>query len=61
MYVIKVGKYYVKDVDICNGFIGGIKLSKEIMRGFKDWKTANVIAESVNGLIIKTDDEVSNG
>lgn len=35
MYVVKVGDYYVKEVETAfGGFIGNIVLSKEVMRNF---------------------------
>lgn len=61
MFVIKVGNYYVKDVDVAfGGFTSDITLSKEIMKGFtKDG--AERIAKMVNGKVIEMAEEVTNG
>lgn len=61
MFVIKVGNYYVKDVDVAfGGFTSDITLSKEIMKGFtKDG--AERIAKMVNGKVIEMAEDVTNG
>lgn len=60
MYVIKVGEYYVKEVDVALGsFINDIVLSKEIMKNFK-LEGAKRIAELINGEIIEIPEEVTN-
>ena len=61
MFVIKVGNYYVKDVNVAfGGFTSDITLSKEIMKGFtKDG--AERIAKMVNGKVIEMAEEVTNG
>lgn len=61
MFVIKVGNYYVKDVDVAfGGFTSDITLSKEIMKGFtKDG--AERIAKMINGIVIEMAEEVTNG
>ncbi len=61
MFVIKVGNYYVKDVDVAfGGFTSDITLSKEIMKGFtKD--EAERIAKMINGIVIEMAEEVTNG
>lgn len=60
MYVIKVGEYYVKEVDVAfGGFINDIVLSKEIMKNFK-LEGAKRIAELINGEIIEIPEEVTN-
>ena len=52
MFVIKVGDYYVKDVNVeFGGFIGDITLSKERMRNFKE-EGAQRVAKLVNGEVI---------
>ena len=58
MFVIKVGNYYVKDVDVAfGGFTSDITLSKEIMKGFtKDG--AERIAKMINGIVIEMVDEI---
>ena len=55
MYVIKVGDFYVKVVDVeFGGFVSNIVLSKEIMRNFtKDG--AERIAKMVNGEVVCMD------
>lgn len=60
MYVIKVGEYYVKQVDVAfGGFINDIVLSKEIMKNFK-LEGAKRVAELINGEIIEIPEEVTN-
>lgn len=61
MFVIKVGNYYVKDVNVAfGGFTSDITLSKEIMKGFtKDG--AERIAKMINGIVIEMAEEVTNG
>lgn len=60
MYVIKVGDYYVKEVDVAfGGFINDIVLSKEIMKNFK-LEGAKRVAELINGEIIEIPEEVTN-
>lgn len=60
MYVIKVGDFYVCDVEVAfGGFIGGIKLSKEIMGNFsKDG--AERIAKMIGGEVIDMGEVVTN-
>ena len=58
MYVVKVGEYYVRNVDICGGNIKEIILSKELMRNFTK-NTAEVIAKKINGEVIEMAEEVS--
>lgn len=55
MYVIKVGKYYVKRIEksyYC-GYISEILLSCETMTGFENKKVASEIAKQINGKVIK--------
>lgn len=59
MYVVKVGEYYVRDIDMIGGYIGEIELSKEIMRNFNK-NTAELIAKKVNGEVIEMAEEVTN-
>lgn len=60
MYVIKVGEYYVKEVEVAfGGFINDIVLSKEIMKNFK-LEGAKRVAELINGEIIEIPEEVTN-
>lgn len=61
MFVIKVGNYYVKDVNVAfGGFTSDITLSKEIMKSFtKDG--AERIAKMINGKVIEMAEEVTNG
>lgn len=58
MYVVKVGEYYVKAVDILAGYTGEIELSKEIMRNFSK-NTAEAIAEKINGEVIEVTEQVT--
>ena len=53
MYVIKVGKYYVKRIEksyYC-GYISEILLSCETMTGFENKKIASDIAKQINGIV----------
>jgi hypothetical protein len=59
MYVVKVGEYYVRGIDMIGGYIGEIELSKEIMRNFNK-NTAELIAKKVNGEVIEMAEEVTN-
>ena len=60
MYVVKVGEYYVKSVDVeFGGFISEILLSKEIMRNFTE-DGAKRVAEMINGEVISIAEEVTN-
>jgi len=60
MYVVKVGNFYVKSVDVAFG--GGVReilLSTEIMRNFtKDG--AKRIAKMINGEVISMGDVETN-
>ena len=60
MYVIKVGDFYVSDVDVAfGGFTSSITLSKELMKNFtKDG--AERIAKMINGEVISMGDVVTN-
>lgn len=59
MYVVKVGEYYVRGIDMIGGYIGEIELSKEIMGNFNK-NTAELIAKKVNGEVIEMAEEVTN-
>ncbi|MBQ6546485.1 MAG: hypothetical protein IJL74_00610 [Bacilli bacterium] len=60
MYVIKVGNYYIKDVEVAfGGFTSEIVLSKEIMKGFTK-EGAERIAKMVNGDVISMVDVETN-
>jgi len=59
MYVVKVGEYYVKSVDILISCLGEIELSKELMRTFTK-NTAEMIAKKLNGEVIEMAEEVTN-
>ena len=59
MYIVKVGEYYVRDVDIYCGNVGEITLSQEIMRQFKNKPLAEIVAKKVNGKLIEMADEVT--
>ena len=60
MYVVKVGEYYVKNVDVeFGGFISDIVLSKEISRNFKK-DGAERIAKLVNGVVINMEEVATN-
>ena len=60
MYVVKVGEYYIKDVEASfGGFINEITLSKEIMRNFT-LEGAERIANMVNGEVISMGDVSTN-
>ncbi len=58
MYVVKVGEYYVRAVDIYAGVIEEIVLSKELMRNFSK-NTAEVVAKKVNGEVVEIADQVT--
>ena len=61
MYVIKVGKYYVKRIEksyYC-GYISEILLSCETMTGFENKKVASEIAKQINGKVIKIKGDVT--
>ena len=61
MFVIKVGDFYVKSVDVeFGGFISYIVLSKEIMRSFTNKDSAERIAKMVNGEVIKMEEVATN-
>ncbi len=60
MYVVKVGNYYVKTVDVeFGGFTGDILLSKEVMRNFTK-EGAERIAKMIKGEVIEMAEEVTN-
>ena len=59
IYVVKVGEYYVKGIDMFDRIIGDIELSKEIMRNFTK-NTAEIIAKKINGEVIEIAEEVTN-
>lgn len=55
MYVVKVGDYYIKNIDyLCRD----ITISKELMRSF-DKNMAERLAKSVNGEVIQMDNQVT--
>jgi len=58
IFVIKVGEYYVRGVDMFGGNIGEIVLSKEIMRNFTK-NTAEIIAKRINGEVVEIADQVT--
>lgn len=64
MYVIKIGEYYVKSVELTRYEdtrrlkLNDILLSKEIMRNF-DKQIAELIAKKINGEIIIITEEVT--
>ncbi len=60
MFVIKVGDFYVKDVETTfGGFVPEITLSKEIMRNFTR-EGAERIAKMINGEVVSMGDVVTN-
>lgn len=60
MYVVKVGEFYVKDVEVAfGGFTSEITLSKELMKSFTQ-EGAERIAKMVNGEVISMGDVVTN-
>jgi len=60
MFVVKVGKYYVKDLEVAfGGYLGEIILSKEMQRGFTK-EGAERIAKLVNGEVIEMAEVVTN-
>ena len=60
MYVVKVGDFYIKNVEVAfGGFIESIELSKEIMRNFTE-EGAERMAKMVNGEVISMGDVVTN-
>lgn len=61
MYIVKVGDFYVKDVNVAfGGFISDITLSKEKMRDFTK-EGAERVAKMVNGIVMYMTNEVNNG
>ena len=60
MYVVKVGDFYIKNVDVAfGGFVESIELSKEIMRNFT-LEGAERIAKMINGEVVSMGDVVTN-
>ena len=60
MYVIKVGEFYVSDVEVVfGGFVSNITLSKEMMKNFTK-EGAERIAKMINGEVIDMGDVVTN-
>lgn len=64
MYVIKVGEYYVKSVEMIERLdgsyiVGDIELSKELMRGFNEGY-AKLIGDKLNVIPIEMTEEVTN-
>lgn len=56
MFVIKVGDFYVQDVEVAfGGFISNMTLSKEMVKGFTK-EGAERIAKMVNGEVISMGD-----
>ena len=59
-YTVKVGSYYVKSVEVAfGGFIGEIKLSKEI-QGHYTKEGAKRIANMLNGEVVEVVGETTN-
>lgn len=59
-YIVKVGSYYVKSVEMAfGGYIGEIKLSKEIM-GHYTKEGANRLAKILNGEVEEVIKETTN-
>lgn len=67
MYVVKVGKYYVRNAELIEEiidfertayYIGEIVLSKEIQRGMKLGE-AMALATELNGEVIEMGEEVT--
>lgn len=59
-YTVKVGSYYVKSVQVAfGGYIGEIKLSKEVM-GHYTKDGAKRIADMLNGEVVEVVREVTN-
>lgn len=66
MYVVKVGDYYIKEVEgsinkLTNQiyFISEITLSKELMKSW-DYDIAEQLAKSVNGEVVCISEGVTN-
>lgn len=60
MYVVKVGDFYIKNVEVAfGGFVESIELSKEIMRNFTE-EGAERMAKMVNGEVISMGDVSTN-
>lgn len=60
MYVIKVGEFYVSDVNVVfGGFIESIELSKKLMRNFTK-EGAERIAKTINGTVVSMADVITN-
>lgn len=56
MYVVKVGEFYVQDVEVAfGGFTSNITLSKEMVKGFTK-EGAERIAKMINGTVISMGD-----
>ena len=61
MYIVKVGEFYIKSVDVeFGGFVSYIILSKEIMRNFTNKDSAERIAKMVNGEVINMEEVATN-
>ena len=59
MFVVKVGEYYVKKIDVRIGYMGDIVLSKEIMGGYTE-DIAEKLAKKLNGEVIEIIEGVTN-
>ena len=67
MYVIKVGDFYIKEVEgsinkLTNQiyYVSEIILSKELMKNWDNWDIAEQLAKSINGEVICVNEEVTN-
>lgn len=60
MYVVKVGEFYIKSVEVAfGGAVGDIVLSKEIQRTFTK-EGAERMAKLVGGTVIEMAEVVTN-
>lgn len=59
MYVVKVGDFYVKSVEIYGNVVTTVELSKELMRSFSE-KWGKVVARVLCAELIEIKEEVTN-
>lgn len=63
MFVVKVGNYYIRDVDYIKSgnafYVREIIISKELMRSF-DKETAEALANEIKGEAVEMNEEVTN-
>lgn len=59
MYVVKVGDFYVGNVEIYGNVVTSVELSKELMRSFTE-KWGKVVASALCGDLIEITEGVTN-